>query len=586
MAGRVQDKGLELIPVFPPNLLPPLLGDSSRIRQIMVNLIGNATKFTEQGQIVARLKILEESADGMHLRFEVSDTGIGMSAEAQGKIFQVFSQADTSTTRLYGGTGLGLSICKQLVGLMGGEIGVESTVGEGSTFWFTLCFQMDKDTETARFEPSVDLVGRKVLVVDDKPVIRRKFEGHLSTWQMSCHLAESGEQALTLLREAANENEAFELAILDWEMPDMGGIALARQIQADSSIPKLQMMLLSPINFSEKEQMKAAGIAQHLTKPIRQSRLYHCLMKLLVPSSMPETVIDGAGIKASDPQRQQLFDADILLVEDNKVNQVVGKSFLKKMGCRVEIAGNGEEALKALAQLPYDLVFMDCQMPVMDGFEATEHIRHQNINCRLGRAIPVIALTADVVEGVRKRCLKVGMNDYLSKPFKAEALRDILEKWLVLPGELCALPQIDPAAGASEATGIPDIPPQKTSPDPEQKPAIDEAVLNNLKMLQEEGAPDILHEFINIFLDDAPSLIKKIQDAVAQCDCAAIKLNAHSLKSSSGLLGATALSEICKALEYKGTDEETDNIAELAQKVVDEYRQVETELSRQLERPL
>jgi two-component system, sensor histidine kinase and response regulator len=437
LAERAQAKGIELVMAMPPDVPRLLRGDPGRLRQILTNLTGNAIKFTEGGEVVVRVSPQTESDNRAVLRFEVRDTGVGISLAVQAKLFQAFVQADSSTTRRYGGTGLGLAISKQLVTMMDGQIGVKSEPGHGSTFWFTAQFE-----KPALNQPPLDgerdgWSDLRVLVVDDNASSRQILRHQIFAWKLQKGSAASGHEALRLLRAAATEGHPYDLALLDLEMPEMDGLTLARAIKADSAIAGTKLVALTPLgHVLTGEEMQAAGVDASLHKPIKQSRLFDCLVTVLgnaeainLWAPMPGVALPplSAGLLA------RLRDTRVLLAEDNTVNQKVALAWLKKLGCSAEAVCDGIEALEALQRVPYALIFMDCQMPEMDGLEATRIIRKRELDA--GQACPwpspvhIIALTASAMQGDREKCLAVGMNDYVCKPLRLGDLQAALERW-------------------------------------------------------------------------------------------------------------------------------------------------------------
>lgn len=431
LAGRAHVKGLELASMIHDELPAKLWGDSGRLRQILTNLIGNAIKFTEHGEVIVEARIEERFDDAVVVRFEITDTGIGISHEAQRRLFQSFSQADGSTTRKYGGTGLGLAISKQLVEMMGGEIGVDSEVGKGSTFWFTARLGLQNEVEKAAPVNVSELTGRRVLIVDDNATNRKILVHQTSAWGMIPQEAESGEQALELLRAAAAKNEPYALAILDLMMPGMDGFDLAFAIKADPRIASVRLSMLTSFGSRDhKEMAQNAGIEAYFAKPVRQKQLLNTLLKVVKPGSY-KVVSSVSNVKKTEVQ--SLVDnnaADkgyVLIAEDNLVNQKISRLLVENLGYRVDVVANGLEAVKALSLISYSLVLMDCQMPEMDGYEATAEIRKREGSWR---HTPVIAMTANAMEGEREKCIEAGMDDYISKPVKRETLSGVLEKWI------------------------------------------------------------------------------------------------------------------------------------------------------------
>ncbi|GAC17438.1 response regulator [Paraglaciecola arctica] len=423
IAVRAHEKGLELICPANPVQHKCYSADPGRIRQILNNLVGNAIKFTEQGEVAVYYKVQQQTDARTKVLIEVTDTGIGLSAEQQAGLFERFSQADGSTTRKHGGTGLGLAISKQLVELMGGEIGIKSTHGKGSTFWFTL--DLENSEHTAPTFSVADLRGQKILVVDDN-LTNRTLLGHLLTnWQVEHTLVESAKQALECLTQAVADKQAYSIAIIDMQMPDMDGAQLGTAIKNDTTITNTHLvMLTSQGQRGDTQKLKAVGFDAYLNKPVDQAILYNTLIQVAKITTNDSPILTEYSSRHT-PQ----FKARILVVEDNVINQMVAQSMLEQYGIQSDVAANGEEALKALENFPYDLVFMDCQMPVMDGFEATRSIRSPESKVR-NKAIPIIAMTANTMQGDREKCIAAGMNDFISKPVETLKFQQSLELWL------------------------------------------------------------------------------------------------------------------------------------------------------------
>jgi two-component system sensor histidine kinase/response regulator len=438
LAERAQAKGIELVMDMPPEVPRLLRGDPGRLRQILTNLTGNAIKFTAGGEVVVRVMQQTESDQRVVLRFTVTDTGVGIPPEVQARLFQAFTQADSSMARRYGGTGLGLAICKQLVVMMDGQIGVESEAGKGSTFWFTAQFEKPAHDQPPLAGDRDGWSNMRVLVVDDNATSRQILRHQIFAWKLQKGSAAGGHEALRVLRAAAAEGRAYDIALLDVEMPEMDGLTLARAIKADPVIASTRLIALTPLGhiLAEKE-MLAAGIDAVLSKPVKQSRLFDCLVAVIGKSEATSLWAPKPG-GAPGPQlsagvRARLAGTRILLAEDNAVNQKVGLALLKKLGCTADAVGNGIEALEALQRIPYTLVFMDCQMPEMDGFEATRLIRKRELDtghaCPWKSPVHIIALTASAMQGDREKCLAVGMDDYVSKPVRLVELQAALERW-------------------------------------------------------------------------------------------------------------------------------------------------------------
>ncbi|MDH5183492.1 MAG: response regulator [Gammaproteobacteria bacterium] len=422
-AQKAQEKNIEIINDIPVELPHFTIGDPTRLRQILSNLINNAIKFTDKGEIVVRVHIQEEDVKFITLCVEVSDTGVGIEADRLDTIFESFSQADGSTTRQYGGTGLGLTIATHLARLMGGDIGVHSTPGEGSTFWFTLKLERS-EIDVSPFDSSGLIAQQKILIVDDNATNRFILEKQLQSWGASnFDSTESPETALQLIQETSSKNP-YTIVLLDMMMPAMDGLTLARKI-VDSDIEQEphMIMLTSMSGACSKEVLSKNHIISCLTKPVRQSLLYDNIINLcgkehIVHVTASETISENSDYS----------NLRILLVEDNKINQKVALAYFKPYNCNIDVANNGREAVELHSNNPFDIIFMDCQMPVMDGFEATSIIRKIETQKNMNRAT-IIAMTANAMKGDKEKCIATGMDDYISKPYKTSNIKDILSKW-------------------------------------------------------------------------------------------------------------------------------------------------------------
>ena len=469
------------------------------------------------------------------LRFTVTDTGIGLSDEQQTNLFERFTQADGSTTRQYGGTGLGLSIGKQLVELMGGDIGVESTSGEGSTFWFTLAL-VNAEAQSPPRETG-DLGDQKVLVVDDNATNRQLLDDMLGNWQVAHGLAADGPAALEILREATALAKPYSVALVDMRMPDMDGARLAALIREDSSFAGLRLVALtSQGRRGDANKMHQAGFAGYLNKPLHQSELYNALL--------PVAGVAGVGAEErlttrNGTRERPQFQARVLVVEDNATNQLVAKGMLEKFGIRVDLAGDGGEALSALEQLPYDLVFMDCQMPVMDGYQATGGIRDSQSKVR-NRAIPVIAMTANAMQGDRDRCIEAGMDDYIAKPVDPTKLCQALERWLPANPER---PGEGDAAGGNGCSA-----PQSGLKSNGAQPVFDYAGMRERLM----GDEELMRTVAEAFLGDVPEQVEQLGAQAAAGDVEQVRAQAHRIKGAAANVGGMALTEIAGELENAG----------------------------------
>ncbi|NOS76563.1 MAG: response regulator, partial [Nitrospira sp.] len=436
LAEPAQRKDLEVVGLVDAAVPAVVKGDPGRLRQILTNLLGNAIKFTERGEVVLALSVLKASDRSVTLRFSVTDTGVGITPEGRARLFQSFSQADGSTTRRFGGTGLGLAISKQLVELMRGEIGVDSQPGSGSTFWFTT--ELEQPSRgPASPTPAQDLAGLRVCLIDDNATNRLLLEHHAGAWGMTYASAADGPAGLALIQDAHRSGHPFDLAIIDMQMPGMDGMRLAEAIHVatDATQPRL-VLLTSLTRRGDAKLARARGFSAYLTKPIRQQQLYDSL-RLVMGRAPAKTPQESPLITLhSLAEARARIDGRLLLAEDNVINQKVAVKMLEKLGCRVDVVADGLEAVEACSRIPYTLIFMDCQMPDMDGFEATRRIRQ-----REGTAhhTPIIAMTANAMAGDREQCLTAGMDDYLSKPVHSAALADILARWVPAPGSPAGL---------------------------------------------------------------------------------------------------------------------------------------------------
>jgi signal transduction histidine kinase/CheY-like chemotaxis protein len=439
LAEQAHRKGLELTCRLDKQLAAMHRFDVTRVRQILTNLVGNAIKFTEHGEVAVEVEHIGErelDVDGApareeRIRLSVRDTGIGISEKARSRIFEAFTQADGSMARRYGGTGLGLAISKQLVEMMGGEIGVESRPGQGSRFWLDLWLAVAPRSERAGLDPSEQLAGLRVLVVDDHETNRAILVGQLASWGVKASACASGPEALRQIRAAVNRGERFDVTLVDFMMPEMDGLSLARAVQRDPALAGAPLLMLSSVNQSQREA-REAGVALTLTKPVRRSDLYNALVEVLPieaprASSRPE--------RDEAPFRRVTRRVSVLLVEDNAVNQRVARAMLQRIGCETTVVGDGLEAVDAVATRSYDLCLMDVQLPGLDGLEATRRIRAAESarglpeDAQAGR-LTIVALTAHAQKEDRDECLAAGMDDWLSKPFSQEAIGALLARQL------------------------------------------------------------------------------------------------------------------------------------------------------------
>jgi signal transduction histidine kinase/DNA-binding response OmpR family regulator len=423
---KAEERGLDLILRYCPGTPRYFLGDAGRIRQVLTNLVNNAVKFTHRGHVL----ITVESEKNDRVRVSVSDTGIGIAAGKLAGLFEKFIQADSSTTRRYGGTGLGLAISKQLVELMGGAMHAESRVGEGSTFAFTLPLALDPQPNPNPL-PVAELNGLRVLIVDDNEINRRIVQEQVTSWGLRNDSFAGGEQALEALRGARERGDPYDFVIADFQMPVMDGAALAKAIKADPAIRDIAVVMLSSIGDS-REARGAPGIDAYMVKPVRQSQLFNTLVRTraarLRTAQPPQASGPGSPL-AAQPGLLTRFDGShlrVLVAEDNVINQKVAVRILERMGIRADVAANGREVVEMVRILPYDVIFMDCQMPEMNGYEAATEIRRREAP---GRHMAIIAMTAEVLADARDRCLASGMDDFVPKPIRIESLVEVLQRW-------------------------------------------------------------------------------------------------------------------------------------------------------------
>jgi signal transduction histidine kinase/DNA-binding response OmpR family regulator/HPt (histidine-containing phosphotransfer) domain-containing protein len=534
-----------------------LEGDPVRLRQILVNLVGNAVKFTSDGEVRLRVELAELDEQQALVRFEVSDTGIGISPEAQARIFESFSQADYSTTRTYGGTGLGLAIARQLADLMGGELGVVSEPGKGSTFWFTARFKTRPQEVEHPDGPGAILAGLKVLLVDDNATNLEVLLHQVSAWGVRAECAGGADQALELLRAAAGE-EPFEAALLDMCMPGKNGVELVRAIKADPRLSGVRLVLLTSMGGGEDAQAALeAGVLRFLNKPVSAARLHDCLCAVLAHEAA------GGPALPPPPEAKLRFAARILVAEDNPVNQDVARHMLSILGCRIEITQDGVLVVEAAKRQEHDLIFMDCQMPRMDGFAATRAIRELEAAGILQRR-PIIALTANAIAGDRDRCLAAGMDDYLSKPFDLGQLRALLLRWLpdlaqvLQEGAPLLLDDssgrdgagyLEPASGDAAGEGAVGAGgEQGTSTPPAAAPAV--PVFDQEGLLQRIGGDqEFLPIFVGKFVESTAELMLALDSAIRELDPKAIHLQAHSIKGACASIGAEAMRITAASME-------------------------------------
>jgi len=548
LAVKAQDKNVEFILLVDQDVPSHLKGDPTRLRQILTNLIGNSIKFTENGHIVARVSLEELTESHVNLKFSIEDTGIGISKENQALVFDKFTQADTSSTRKFGGTGLGLAITKQLVEMMDGEIGVESELEKGSTFWFSARFELQEETVESSIELPKVLKGMNILVVDDIALNRRVLKEQLKSYNCRIEEAEKGSAALEMLLSASERKEPFELAIIDMQMPEMDGKTLCQKIKEDSRIRNTILIVTTSISQHGDEQLyQENGFAGYLTKPIKQSYLAKTLINAIkkakeAPRSSTMEKAPKEVIPVSNKQ-----NVNILLAEDNLINQKVALKMLEKLGYKADAVANGIEAVKKLAETQYDLVLMDVQMPEMNGLEATVHIRARDSKV-LNHDIAIIALTAHAMKGDREKCIKAGMNDYLPKPVKPAELGEMISKYL------------SNTSVKSEKVNMND--------DSEN------CVLDWQSLEERLEDKELIMDVLEMFSDSATETISNMRSASSQKDAIAMRKIAHTLKGVAGNVAATKIEQIAMEIELHSSKGNLENANKLIDKVESEFQNV------------
>jgi len=521
LAAVALEKGLEFSTFVESGLPPVVRGDEARVRQVLMNLVSNAIKFTSEGEVSIKALPHDEQRPAQ-VRFEVKDSGIGIDPAQIERLFESFSQADSSTTRRFGGTGLGLAITKHLTEMMGGEITVTSMPGRGSTFSVTLPLERSPVDANAvgAFEPRSGLEAVRLMVVDDNATNRFIFEHHTTAWGMDVTTAANGREAVTRMREAAHRGEPFEVALVDMRMPELDGLGLAREVRADPALRHTPLLLVSS-SFDERHRARAAGIDVQLQKPVRRHKLFTVLVATVRPERAPARAASHPTAEPVPGQRPTALVAD-----DNEVNQMLASRMLENRGIEVEVAANGREAVDAVGRRRFDVVLMDCQMPELDGYAATQEIRLAEGD---QRHTPIVAMTAHAMRGDRDRCLAAGMDDYLSKPLDTRAFDRALSRSV---GGLNEMEKQNVAAAG---------PPQR--PDA----VVDPAAIECLR--EQVGSGDALERFVALFKAHTPTKLAQLHEAVEEGNEEAVRQIAHSLKGSAASLGAVRMAAVCRELE-------------------------------------
>jgi two-component system sensor histidine kinase/response regulator len=543
LAPRAHAKGVELTSWVDEQVPALVRGDGARLRQVLTNLLSNAVKFTAVGEVAVRVEQQERGERQIVARIEVSDTGIGIEPERIPALFEPFSQADASTTRRFGGTGLGLAISRQLVEMMGGELSARSRPSAGSTFSFTAQLEIASEERATRRARSTIPEEVRILVVDDNATNRAIVTGYLRERSARCGEASSGRSALAQMREASQAGEPYELVILDFHMPEMDGTELALAIRRTPSLRSARLVMLTSAAGREPAA-REARVDRFLTKPIRRARLLETVADVLAAPADVPAVAPAAPVPA--PALPPPSRGRVLVAEDNAVNQVVIKGMLARHGFEAEIVDNGADAVARLDRTLHAAVLMDCQMPRLDGYEATRRIRAAE---PAGARVPIIALTASAMAGDRERCLEAGMDDYLSKPVRTDALDAVLQRWLGV--------RVEPAAGA---------------PAPVTGAVVDADQVRGFR----EEYPEMVDQLVGVFGDSTPPLLGELRSAAETGDADSIRRLAHKLRGSCQNMGATAMTELCRSLEDSPADARTivDSLAEVFPRTLDELRRV------------
>ncbi len=588
LAEKAGEKHLELVSLVSANVPTALRGDPGRLRQVFMNLVSNAIKFTEYGEVSVRVQREEETEESVLIRVEVCDTGIGMPIDVQQKLFHPFTQADSSTTRKFGGTGLGLAISKQLVEQMGGQIGVESIPGEGSTFWLTVCLHKQPHRSDIPVVSDTSLQDLKVCGVDDHPTNRRLLDQYFADWGLSGTTVETPAEGLAILRQAVEQGKSYDIAILDMEMPGMDGLDLARAIKADSLIADVRLVLLTSLGRrGDATAAMDAGFDAYLTKPIRKGQLESCLSTVMGTSSKSlegdqSAFITGHTLKES----ARKCNARILIADDHRVNQQLAVLMVERLGHRADVVSHGLEAYEAVMRQRYDLVLMDCQMPEMDGFEATRQIRKSEklkVNGETSdeqrttsderlstQRVPIIAMTANAMQGDREKCLESGMDDYLAKPIKPEVLAEVINRWLPNEQETKERKSVmnDRNQVSNSDSHVANGQESNISQDVEEinealaaLPVVDPLVIAELL---EIGGRDFVKKMVGQFVSDATECVEQVIRAADSQDPQRLAEAGHGLKGICANLGVKRLQALAFQAEQLGRQNVTDGAEKLS----------------------
>jgi len=540
VAVKAHEKGLEYATMIHNDVPLFLTGDPGRLRQILINFVGNATKFTQTGEIIVSITMESEDSSEATIRFSVKDTGIGIPKESMKTLFESFSQVDSSTTRKYGGTGLGLTISKQLCELMDGQIGVNSKEKKGSEFWFTAVFKKQLEIKDKKYVLPGEIKGKRILIVDDNKTNRHILEEQLKIWGCRYDAASGGDNALSKLVRGVSDSDPFNIAIIDMQMPVMDGASLGKKIKQDSKLKNTKLIMMTSMGAKgDTRQFEKIGFAAYLNKPVKQSYLFECLTTI-VGENTKDSKKDNKIVTQYTLSENRNFKFKVLLAEDNEINQQVALATLGKLGYRADAVNDGKQAVQALEKIQYDIVLMDCQMPEIDGYKATKQIRNPESRV-INHNIPIIALTAHATKGDREKCLAAGMDDYMTKPFQPQLLTDMLKKWL---------PEHDSFSR------------NKNKFPPLEKKQVKEEILDWAgfldRVMEDE---DLAKNIFNDFLNESPKRIDNIQKGIDYDDIQLTKREAHTLKGSSANVGAVILQDIAYQIESAASDKDLTKVA-------------------------
>jgi two-component system, sensor histidine kinase and response regulator len=563
LAGAADAKQVELAGSLRVGVCRRLRGDPGRLQQILNNLVGNAVKFTENGEVIVTVTPEGDHDGRAVLRFEIRDTGIGIPPDVEARLFQSFSQADASTTRKYGGSGLGLVICKQLVELMHGEIGVKSVPGQGSTFWFIVELLKQENQTLPQSLGMVELADSHLLIVDDNATNREILHHQLAGWKLRDLAVPDGPAALAALRQNAAD-DPFDVAILDMQMPGMDGMMLAREIKSDPVIAATRLILLTSMGSPPKrEELAAVGIVTALSKPVKQSEMLECLGNLIPGGGRATSVKVPPRSATAEPL--PIRTGKVLLAEDGQVNQMVATGLLQKIGYTADLAVDGAKAVAATEETDYDIILMDCHMPEMDGYEATRRIREREKIHPSTTPIYIIAMTANAMEGDREKCLAAGMNDYVSKPVQFEDFTAAFARWAAWEGTPVEVPTA-PAVSAK----------------PKPKGSLDSVVLVQLRKLAEDTDPTLLEQMMDAYRTESRTRLDKLGKAAVAADPVVLAQEGHALKGSSFSIGATEMGRLSSELEQLGKAGRVDGSVGLVEQLETEFHGVETQIAIEL----